>query len=178
LKTIFYRQLSPADIPDSLLDNFTRYQKTTQVLALVNGDLVQKEDSFIDDWDPQKLKEVTTYLRDCAKRGGVIVGAFMEEKCIGFTSIEPDTFGSDKQYAELTYCHITREIRGNGIGRELFHQTCTFAKNQDIKKLYLSTHPSIESQGFYASVGCVLAEEINPVILAREPLDIQLEKHL
>ena len=175
MQTITYRQLIPTDIPDTLLVDFTRYQETTYVLALVDGELIQKEDHFIDNWDQAKLASVSAYLRGCAQRGGIVVGAFAGETCIGFTAIEPDRFGSHGQYVELSYCHVTRENRGKGIGRQLFSRACQIARAQGIQKLYLSTHPAVESQGFYRAVGCVLAEEINPEILAREPLDLQLE---
>ena len=140
--------------------------------------LVLKEDHFIDDWDQKRLKEVSRELRDCAKSGGIVLAAMEENTCIGFTSVLPERFGSRNQYAEMPLCHVDQRFRGKGIGRELFNRTCEIARARGIEKLYLSTHPSVESQGFYRAVGCVTAEEINPDILAREPLDIQLEKCL
>ena len=172
------RALSPEDIPGTLLENFIRFQETDRVWAVSNGELIEKEDHFIDDWDQQRLARESQYLRDCAARGGIVVGAFQDDTCIGFTSIQPDRFGSRMQYAEMTMCHVTRLLRGQGIGKKLFNFSCEVAKSRGIENLYLSTHPSIESQGFYRSVGCVLAQEINPEILAREPLDIHMEKHL
>ena len=175
MNSITYRQLTSTDIPDSLLTHFTRYQETNQVLKLANGELVEKQDYFIDSWDESRLIEVTEELRECAQNGGIVLGAFDGEKCIGFSSILPDRFGSRDQYCELTLCHVTKELRGNGIGREIFRRICAIAKSQEIERLYLSTHPSIETQAFYRAMGCVLAEEINEDILSREPLDIQLE---
>ena len=178
LDNIEYRQLSPEEIPDSLLINFGRQQETHRVLAMVNGQLIEKEDHFIDVWDESRLIEVAGELRDCAQAGGIVLGAFETKKCIGFSSILPDRFGSRDQYCELTLCHVTEELRGKGIGREIFRRICAIAKSKNTEKLYLSTHPSIETQAFYRAMGCVLAEEVNPEILSREPLDIQLEKSL
>ncbi|HSP47281.1 MAG TPA: GNAT family N-acetyltransferase, partial [Clostridiaceae bacterium] len=52
---------------------------------------------------------------------------------------------------------------------------CEEARRMGAGKLYISSHSSEETQRFYESVGCVDAKEINPVLLAREPFDIQLE---
>ena len=41
--------------------------------------------------------------------------------------------------------------------------------------LYISAHPSKESQAAYRSLGCVEAEEINKAIAENEPFDIQME---
>lgn len=173
-----FRQLAPEDIPATFLASFHRYQHTDKVWADVDDVLILKEEQFIDDWDQARLKEVSMELHDCAKRGGIVLGAFDGDICIGFTAVLPDRFGSRHQYAEMTLCHVDQHYRGFGIGRALFQRTCRIAKARGIEKLYLSTHPSVETQGFYRSVGCVQAREINPEILAREPLDIQLEKHL
>ena len=147
-------------------------------MRLMNGKLKVKEDHFIDAWDESRLIEVAEELRACTTKGGIVVGAFQTENCVGFTAIEPEIFGSRSQYQELTMCHITRELRGKGFGKQLFQKTVELAQAQNIEKLYVSTHPAVETQAFYQAMGCVLAEEINKEILAREPLDIQLEFHL
>lgn len=175
LTSITYQQLAPDEIPDSLLANFTRYQETIRVLALINGELIEKEDRFIDTWDAERLVSTSRYLRECAEREGIVVGAFQDTTCIGFVSIEPNRFGSRQQYTELTYCHVTRDLRHNGIGKQLFNKAAAVARHREIEKLYLSTHPAVETQAFYQAMGCVQAEEINEEILAKEPLDIQLE---
>jgi GNAT superfamily N-acetyltransferase len=173
-----YRQLSPQDIPPDLLDGFDRYQETSRVWFMEEGVLKTKEDSFIDDWDLQKRREFAAYLLEVAGRDGIVYAAFDGQRCIGFASVEPQLFGAERQYHELTTCHVDRRWRGQGIGRALFAYICQAAKNRGAIKLYISSQPSIETQAFYRSMGCVLAQEINPAILAREPLDIQLEKLL
>jgi GNAT superfamily N-acetyltransferase len=173
-----YRQLIAQDIPPDLLDGFDRYQETSQVWFMEDGVLKTKEDSFIDDWDLQKRREFAVYLQEVAARDGIVYAAFDNQRCIGFASVEPQLFGSENQYLELTTCHIDRRWRGQGIGRTLFSHICIAAKKRGVDRLYISSQPSIETQSFYRSMGCVLTQDINPAILAREPLDIQLEKNL
>jgi GNAT superfamily N-acetyltransferase len=175
---IDYVQLIAQDIPPDLLDDFDRYQETSQVWFMEDGGLKTKEDSFIDDWDLEKRREFATYLQEVAARDGIVFAALDNQRCIGFASVEPQPFGSENQYLELTTCHVDRRWRGQGIGREMFRCVCQAAKTRAAIKLYISSQPSIETQAFYRCMDCVLAQEINPEILAREPLDIQLEKLL
>lgn len=65
-----------------------------------------------------------------------------------------------------------------GIGRELFRLACEEAHKHGAKKLYISAHSSKESQSAYRALGCVEAEEIDPVIAENEPFDIQMEYRL
>jgi GNAT superfamily N-acetyltransferase len=175
---IEYRRLLAEEDPPTLLDDFDRHQETTCVWFLEDGLLKTKSDSFIDDWGLPKRKEFATYLQEVAERDGIVYAAFDNQRCIGFASVEPQLFGSENQYLELTTCHVDRRWRGKGIGRALFTRVCHAAKTRGAIKLYISSHPSIETQAFYRSMGCLLAQEINSEILAREPLDIHLEKHL
>lgn len=43
------------------------------------------------------------------------------------------------------------------------------------KKLYLSAHSAVETQAFYAAMGCVEAREYNEAHVASEPFDCQME---
>ena len=175
---IVYRQLTPEEIAPDLLDDFDRLQETSQVWFLVDGGLKTKADSFIDDWDIEKRRGFARYLQEVAALGGIVYTAFDNQRCIGFASVEPQPFGSKGQYRELTTCHVDRRWRGQGIGRALFRCVCQAANTRGAVKLYIGSHPSIETQSFYRSMGCTVAREINPAILTREPLDIQLEKLL
>ena len=78
-------------------------------------------------------------------------------------------------YVELPYIHVSRELRGSGIGKRLFEICCKEAKLLGAKKLYIAAHPSVETQRFYKHRGCTLASEINTVIFNKEPLDLQME---
>ncbi len=94
---------------------------------------------------------------------------------MGFASVENKPLGSRNQYRELRYLHVSREHRGRGLGRQLFRLCCEAARQLGAEKLYIGAHPAVETQAFYASLGCVPAAEIVPEILALEPRDLQLE---
>jgi GNAT superfamily N-acetyltransferase len=83
--------------------------------------------------------------------------------------------GSSQQYLELEYIHVSRDFRGQGIGQKLFQGICQAARMRGAQKLYIGAHPAVETQAFYATVGCISAQEIVLEIYQREPRDLQLE---
>ena len=78
-------------------------------------------------------------------------------------------------YVELVCFQISEEYRHRGIGRKLFAMICEEAIRLGADKLYISGHSSKESQAAYRALGCKHAEEINEVLAAEEPFDVQLE---
>ncbi|WNB92151.1 GNAT family N-acetyltransferase [Bacillus sp. NEB1478] len=173
-----YSVLNMEDLTPNLLKHFNRYQETKRVLFLNKDALEQKEDYFIDRWDDNKKEDVIDSLKQCIAGNGAVIGAFEDSRLIGFANVEGMLFGSIYQYVELPYIHVSNEVRGMGIGKKLFHYCCLEAEKLGADKLYIAAHPSVETQAFYKRLGCILATEINLIILAKEPLDIQLEKHL
>lgn len=172
--------VSNSELTNNFLREFNRFQETKQVLYVEDSAYKIKDDYFIDDWSDGKKVQIIKELRKCVSNGGVVVAAWNHKKLVGFANVEGECFGSDEQYVELPYLHVSKDARGMGIGKKLFAVCCQEAKRLGGKKLYIAAHPSIESQAFYHAVGClaVPAEEINKSILKREPLDIQLEKTL
>ncbi|MGP1906767.1 GNAT family N-acetyltransferase [Metabacillus sp. JX24] len=176
--SILYRSFIEEEIKPGLLDQFVRYQKTDRVWYEENGQFRVKEDSFTDDWDLEKKKEVIQSLKQCVQAGGTVIGAFLAERMIGFAAVEGKKFGRRRHYLELSYIHVSHEARGRGTGLELFKLACIYAKQMGAEKMYIGAHPSAETQHFYRKAGCVPAKEINGEIYSREPLDLQLEVSL
>lgn len=174
-KSISYKNLHINDLRKDLLEDFDRYQETNHVWYKNGAEYGVKGDSFTDEWDGRERREVIQSLKDCLQNGGYVVGAFHHERLIGFANVEGERFGSQLQYVELPYIHVSKEYRGHGLGKPLFRKCCEAAKKIGATKLYIAAHPAVETQAFYHSVGCSYAEEINEAILSKEPLDIQLE---
>lgn len=167
--------LTQGDLPPDALKDFQRYQVTRQVKYLEQGEYQIKDDYFVDEWTAaQKLCAVQD-LRHCLAEGGFVAGAIAAGALVGFANVENLLLGSRKQYLELRYIHVSREYRGQGLGRRLFCLCCEGARQRGAEKLYIGAHPAVETQAFYAALGCVPAAEVVPGILAAEPLDIQLE---
>lgn len=172
---IIFRELDLRDLHSSLLKKFSRYQETKRVWFQEDYQYKTKEDHFIEQWDDEKKAMVICDLQNCIKCGGIVVGAFVGSDLVGFASVEGKVFGSDNEYLELSYIHVSNEHRNMGIGKRIFEECSVRAKEKGATKLYIAAHPSEETQHFYRSVGCRFAVEVNQSIFAKEPLDIQLE---
>jgi len=163
------------EFDDTLLLNFDRYQETNQVWVQVGNQTVVQENHFIEQWGDEKKRQVVGMLRECTRRGGVVLGAFEGDNLVGFANLQPELFGSERQYVELHYMHVSAGHRDRGVGRRLFELCCIRARRLGALKLYVGAHPSVETQEFYRALGCTLAQEVNQRTFQREPTDIQLE---
>lgn len=170
-----YRELQYNEINVQLFKDFNRYQEVTHSWRKINGEWVIQENKFIDQWDKNDFEELVICLRTTTETGGVVFGAFDKGMLKGFASVEGIPLGMKQEYLDLTSLHVSSELRGKGIGSELFKLACTWAKKQRAKKLYISAHSSVESQGFYKSLGCIEAVEYDNSHIERAPNDCQLE---
>jgi len=169
------REIEKDDLVFDKFKDYERYQLTTQKVKYEDGLMKTEKIHFINEWDANKLKSLVDELRDDLYMDSYLVGAFYEDKVIAFASIRNKFFGSEKQYLQMPNIHVSRQYRGKGIGKKLFAMCVKAANKMGAKRIYISTHPAIETQRFYESVGCQLASEINQELKKLEPHDIQLE---
>lgn len=165
------------DLPDDALKSFDRFQVTERMRVIQEDGYGTREEYFTDDWDEARKVEVVRSLRISLGHGGIVAGACRDGVLKGFACVQGGFFGSDNGYVELSYLHVSREARHQEIGMRLFRLCCEEARRTIgcASKLYISTHPSVETQRFYDAAGCVPAKEVDPVLLAKESSDIQLE---
>ena len=175
---IEYRSLSEGEICRELFDGFIRRQVVRDCWRRVNGEWCVREDPFVEDWTEEDYRELVECLRNTAAKGGFVYGAFARNILKGFVSVEPDLFGGENRYLDLSSIHVSEDMRGMGIGRALFLAAKEWAGENGAGKLYISAHSAVESQAFYKSMGCVEAEEYNPEHVEKEPYDCQLECRL
>lgn len=172
---IKYRELKDTEVNRDLFYEFKRRQEVKDCWRRVNGEWVIREDPFIDEWSEEDYRFLIKCLQNTIKTGGVVFGAFREGVLKGFASVEAGRFGSKKQYLDLSSIHVSEEMRGSGIGTELFLMACRWAKAHGAEKLYISAHSAVETQAFYHARGCVEAEEYNREHVEKEPYDCQME---
>ena len=174
-KSIIYRKLTEDEITKELFTEFVRYQKVTRCWRKIDGEWTIKDIEFIDDWSNEEYSFLVECLKNTSRTGGLVMGAFQNDKLKGFASVESEPLGSDKEYLDLSSLHVSEDMRGKGIGKVLFGIATTWAGEEEAKKLYISAHSSVETQAFYRVLGCVEAEEYNQDHVDREPYDCQLE---
>ena len=172
---ICYRDLTISEINYELFQAFKRRQVVTDCWRKENGKWVIKRVPFIDDWGEQEYKILIECLKNTIAAGGLVCGAFADGELKGFVSVEGAPIGSESQYMDLSSIHVSQDMRGQGIGRELFSIAKDFAMKNNVKKLYISAHSSVESQAFYKAMGCIEAKEYNSEHVEKEPYDCQLE---
>lgn len=103
------------------------------------------------------------------------VRAFLEGALKGFVSVEPELFGGEQNYLDLSSIHVSEDARGKGIGRTLFQAAREWAGEKGAGKLYISAHSAVESQAFYKAMGCKEAQKYHLGHVEQEPYDCQLE---
>lgn len=174
MKTL-YRKMEIAELDRSLFAHFERRQDVTKCWRKVDGQWVIRDHPFVDQWGEEEYKILVKCLRHTLETKGVVFGAFREGKLKGFASVEGGFLGEKKEYKDLTCIHVSRDVRGCGIGRELFVRAAGWAREQGAEKLYISAHSAVETQAFYRNMGCVEAVDYSREHVEREPYDCQLE---
>lgn len=174
-KQIEYRNLVPDEINRELFLHFERRQEVVKCWRKEEGGWVIREDPFTDQWSGEDYRFLVKCLKNTIDKGGLVKAAFYQGKLKGFVSVESGLFGKERQYVDLTSIHVSEDMRGTGIGRELFAHAASWGKVQGAAKLYISAHSAVETQAFYKAMGCVEAEEYCAAHVEAEPYDCQLE---
>lgn len=171
-----YRKIELSELNRELFRGFIRRQVVTDCLRREGGKWVIKSDPFIDDWSEEDYVVLISCLKNTLDTGGLVYGAFVGGVLKGFASVEAKPM--EGGCLDLSAIHVSEDLRGGGIGRELFRASAEWAKEHGAKRLYISAHSAVESQAFYAAMGCVDAEICNKEHAEAEPFDRQLEYRL
>lgn len=172
---IKYRELCENEICRELFQGFIRHQEVNKCWRKEEGKWVIKDVPFTDDWSESDYQFLVSCLKNTTATGGYVCAAFCDGILKGFTSVEPGVPGGGEGYFDLSSLHVSEDMRGRGIGKELFLAACRWAKKKGARKLYISGHSAVETQAFYKAMGCVEAEVYNQKHVEAEPYDCQLE---
>lgn len=172
---IAIRKLAENEISRELFADFERRQIVTQCWRKIGGEWQIKDDPFTDDWNEEDYDFLVRCLKNTVGTGGLVCGAFSDERLKGFVSVESAKFGSKNQYMDMSSLHVSADMRRRGVGAKLFRAAARYACENGAEKLYISAHPAVETQAFYKKMGCKEALEINASHVKKEPLDVQLE---
>ncbi len=173
-----YRILVAEEICRELFGDFIRHQIVTKCWRKDHGEWIIKNAPFVDDWTEKDYQKLISCLKNTIQTNGLAYAAFYDGKLKGFVSVEPEIFGDEQRYCDLSCIHVSEDMRNKGIGRTLFLAAKEWAKQKGAKKFYISAHSAVESQAFYKSMGCVEAEVYNQKHVEAEPYDCQLECRL
>jgi len=172
---IIYKTLAANDIDLSIFAFFDRTQIVTKCWRKINGEWLIIDSRFVDNWSEDRYREEVQFLKNLINSGGYVAAAFCNGQLKGFTSVNATIFGTHAKYMDLSNIHVSQDMRGQGIGKELFELAKKWAKEHGAEKLYISSQSSVETQAFYKAMGCVEAVEYNQQLAEEEPCDCQLE---
>lgn len=173
-----YRTLCQEEICRELFREFIRHQEVTDCWRKDGGNWIVKKDPFTDDWTEADYQVLMDCLRRTCAAGGLVYGAFCHDALKGFVSVEPELFGGEHRYLDMSSIHVSEDMRGRGIGTRLFSEAKDWARQKGARKLYISAHSAVESQAFYKKMGCVEAKLYHAGHVEEEPYDCQLECRL
>jgi GNAT superfamily N-acetyltransferase len=185
------KELTLSDLHPDLLKHYERYQELKRFYIRRDNawvlmdrasyddwdEQLKKDIFFVDDWDEKRRIEIATQdFPHTIQTGGSVFGIFNEAgRLIAFANILAERFGPIGEYVQLKQMHVSRECRNRGMGKQLFKRCIQKAKDLGAAKIYISANFSEETQAFYASLGCVDTQEIDPELAAAEPYDRQME---
>lgn len=175
---LIYRRLNADEISRELFKDFIRHQVVTKCWRREGGKWLVKEAPFIDDWTEKDYGFLVSCLKNTVMAGGFVNAAFYHGALKGFVSVEPEFFGGEGEYLDLSALHVSEDMRRTGMGAALFLSAKDWARARGAGKLYISAHSAVESQAFYRRMGCVEAQFYHREHVEREPYDCQLECRL
>ncbi|WP_326514597.1 GNAT family N-acetyltransferase [Clostridium intestinale] len=128
-----------------------------------------------EDW-PNGYEYHISHLRETILNGGSAIGAFnLDNKLLGFATVNPQVFGEKYKYVLLDQLFITLDYRNKGIGKKLFMLSTEEARKWDANKIYICAGSDEETIAFYFKSGCKEVEEINKELYEIDRRDYQLE---
>lgn len=128
-----------------------------------------------EDW-PNGYEYHISHLRETILNGGSAIGAFnLDNKLLGFATVNPQVFGEKYKYVLLDQLFITLDCRNKGIGKKLFMLSTDEARKWGVDKIYICAGSAEETIAFYFKLGCKEVEEINQELYEIDRRDYQLE---
>ena len=126
-------------------------------------------------WPAGQAESYGPWLLDCFNDGGSFFGAFEDGRLVGVVVVENRFIGRAKDQLQLKFLHVSRGHRKTGLGRRLFEQAVSRAREHGARRLYISSIPSENTVEFYLHLGCRVTDQVDPALFEAEPDDIHME---
>lgn len=143
-----YQTLKAEAVVPALFQGFIRRQVVTKCWRKEQGQWVIRDAPFLDDWTEEDYAVLISCLRHTLQTGGVVFAAFQDGVLKGFASVESELFGGEQRYLDLSSLHVSQDMRGKGIGSQLFGMARAWAREHGAAKLYISPIRRWRASGF------------------------------
>jgi len=97
------------------------------------------------------------------------------DRMVAISVLDGRWIGAGLDMLDLTFIHVTRALRGRGLGGPLLDRSAELARARGAKRLYVSASNSRKTVDFYLRRGLQLAAAPDPALHAIGPTDIHLE---
>ncbi|QIG04723.1 GNAT family N-acetyltransferase [Proteus sp. ZN5] len=170
------RQLTRNEIPQ--VWEIDRTELIEKLYVLKEGTLHLSEQRFdMKGWPEGEAEHYTPVLLESFDRGAPFWGVFKQGQLVAAASVDPQKRGQNGTLLQLSFLHVSHQLRGQGLARILFDYCVEYAKKKGAGGLYISSTPSENSVNFYQHLGCRLVDIPDPELYEREPEDIHLVFH-
>lgn len=173
-----YRKLSIEEAERISEIDATNYIKNVWRINEDTGEYSLVEINWTDTELPNGYEWHLNRLKETMINGGAAFGCFDEGILVGYGSVDKELMEKNEQYALLDQLFVSKDQRGNGIGKNLFLMCAKQAKEYGAKKIFLCAGSAENTIAFYKKLGCVSAVERNERLYEEDPRDIQLEYKL
>jgi len=169
------RTLTPEEL--SRIAELDRSEEVALAYEVVDGLLRKKTVNWrIPGWSPEgnaehSLAHQRAFCLGHLEQGGVMIGAFREDRLIGTALVRPRFRG---ELALLAFFYVDRRARRQGVAGRLLEDAVAHARKSGARRMYVSAIPSASAVGFYRSQGFRLVAEPDPELFALEPQDIHM----
>lgn len=146
------------------------------VYYVVDGELVLRPEHYdMQGWPPGEMEKSIAWLLEMFDRGAWFRGVFDGERMVAVAALDNKFIGAPPDMLQLAFLHVSRDYRGRGLGRDLFHAAAAEARSRGARRMYVSATPSEHTINFYLALGCTLSPAPDPALFAIEPDDLHLE---
>jgi GNAT superfamily N-acetyltransferase len=167
-----YRALLRDEIP--AIWGIDRRERIERIFVSSPAGLSLKDVSFdVAGWAAGRPAEQTPLFEASFDAGAWIDGAFEGGRLVGIAVLENEFFGVGGTL-QLSFLHVSAEIRGKDVGKELFERARAEAKLRGATRMYVSATPTENTVRFYLARGCEVLAEPDARLFALEPEDIHL----
>lgn len=172
-----YRTLSRLEI--TKLAQIDRTETIDYVHHLRDGVLTLEPEHWdVPDWSPDEKQRRIAGLQATYDEGATFFGAFDGEALAGISVLGHNPVQTGDRRLNLEGLWVSHPYRGRGVGKTLFGLAAEEARNRGAHSMYVSATPSQNTIRFYTSMGCQLADPVDPHLFTEEPEDIHLELKL
>ena len=175
IENINFKDLENSDINLNLLNKFNRFQKIDQYYKNEDDKWVLKNTDYSLNWGEYKIKEIISVFINALNNDGYVIGAYDNEKLIGFAVLTIEKFETNEEYMELKYIHVSLEYRHKGIGKQLFKICTERACKKNVKKIRVLANDPEETQRFFLGIGFNDIKEINKKDIVKYPNQREME---